>query len=95
MATNETVKVIFSAETIAARIDEIAGQIAARKIDKLLVVAVLTGSFVFAADLIRALHRVGLTPEIVLNCSKMRFSIVSTLSSHVFITTLHTTSYGM
>ena len=64
MATNETVKVIFSAETIAARIDEIAGQIAARKIDKLLVVAVLTGSFVFAADLIRALHRVGLTPEI-------------------------------
>lgn len=63
-ATNETVKVIFSAEAIAARIDEIARQIAVQKLEKLLVVAVLTGSFVFAADLIRALHRVGLTPEI-------------------------------
>lgn len=58
------VEVIFSPEAIARRIDGLAREIAAVKLDRLLVIAVLKGSFVFAADLIRALHRAGLQPEV-------------------------------
>ncbi len=58
------VEVIFTADQIAVRLDELARDVAARKLDQLLVVAVLKGSFVFAADLIRALHRIGLAPEV-------------------------------
>ena len=58
------VKTLFSAKAIAARIDQLAGNIAAEKLDDLMVVAVLKGSFIFAADLIRALHRQGLKPKI-------------------------------
>lgn len=61
---DNSVEVIFPPEQIAARLSELAGEIASRKLDRLLVVAVLKGSFVFAADLIRALHRVGLAPEV-------------------------------
>jgi hypoxanthine phosphoribosyltransferase len=43
---------------------ELAADIAARKPEKLLVVPVLKGSFVFAADLIRAMHHANLSPEI-------------------------------
>lgn len=43
---------------------ELAGEIKKLKAERLLVVAVLKGSFVFAADLIRALHKVGLAPEV-------------------------------
>ncbi len=60
----EKVEIVYSAEAIARRIDELAQAIAGLKLDRLLVVPVLTGSFVFAADLLRALHRAGLTPEV-------------------------------
>ncbi len=55
---------LYSAETIARRVDELAGEIAALELDDLIIVAVLKGSFIFAADLIRALQRKGLQPEI-------------------------------
>lgn len=58
------VEVIFSAEVIAGRIEALAHEIAAGGLERLLVVSVLNGSFVFAADLMRALHRAGLAPEI-------------------------------
>jgi hypoxanthine phosphoribosyltransferase len=58
------IKPLYSAEAIALRVDQLAGDIAARRLDDLMVVAVLKGSFIFAADLIRALHRHGLKPEI-------------------------------
>ena len=58
------IKVIFSPEVIHSRIEELAHEIKAAEWNNLLVVAVLKGSFVFAADLIRALHRVGLSPEV-------------------------------
>lgn len=58
------ISVLFDEATIAARVEEIAREIAAAGMERLLVVAVLKGSFVFAADLIRAMHRVGLKPEI-------------------------------
>lgn len=59
-----TIEVIFSAEEIAARINELATEIANRDLQRLLVVPVLKGSFIFAADLIRALHTAGLHPEV-------------------------------
>ncbi len=61
---NEAVDVVFPAETIAARLEVLAQEIAVLNLDSLLVVAVLKGSFVFAADLIRALNRAGLEPEV-------------------------------
>jgi hypoxanthine phosphoribosyltransferase len=58
------VEVVFSAEAIAARLRNLADEIKARELEPLLVVAVLKGSFVFAADLIRALHQAGMAPEV-------------------------------
>jgi hypoxanthine phosphoribosyltransferase len=58
------IKPMFSAEAIAARVEQLAHDIAATRLDDLMVVAVLKGSFIFAADLIRALNRQGLKPEI-------------------------------
>ena len=58
------VEVIYSAEVIAARLEELAKDITARNLERPLIVAVLKGSFVFAADLIRALYRSGLEPEV-------------------------------
>jgi hypoxanthine phosphoribosyltransferase len=55
---------LFSAATMASRIDQLARAIAAAKLDDLVVVTVLKGSFIFAADLVRALHREGVDPEI-------------------------------
>lgn len=59
-----TIEVIFSADAIAQRIETVARDIAGAGMDRPLVVAILKGSFVFAADLIRALHRAGLAPEV-------------------------------
>jgi hypoxanthine phosphoribosyltransferase len=55
---------LLSAETIAQRVEELAGAIAKARLDDPLIVAVFKGSFIFAADLVRALHHAGLTPEI-------------------------------
>lgn len=60
----ESIEVVFSAETIAARIDTLASEIAASRLERPLIVSVLTGSFIFAADLLRGLHRVGLDVEV-------------------------------
>jgi hypoxanthine phosphoribosyltransferase len=59
-----TIRVLFDAETIAARNRQIAAAIAAAGYRNLLVVSILKGSFVFAADLLRALHDAGLSPEV-------------------------------
>lgn len=58
------IEVIFPAESIAERIEAVARDIAGSGMDQPLAIAVLKGSFVFAADLIRALHRAGLSPEV-------------------------------
>jgi hypoxanthine phosphoribosyltransferase len=58
------VRVLFDEASIAARNEEMARDVAALGPANLLVVAVLKGSFMFAADLIRALHRAGLTPQV-------------------------------
>ena len=58
------VRVLFDEAAIARRNAEIAEAIVAAKPENLLVVAVLKGSFMFAADLLRALHHVGLAPHV-------------------------------
>lgn len=58
------IEVLFSASTIAMRNLELAKDIAAHQYHDLLVISVLKGSFIFAADLIRAMHDVGLEPEV-------------------------------
>jgi hypoxanthine phosphoribosyltransferase len=63
-AGDTTIRVLFDADQIAARNIALAGEIKAAAPQQLLVIAVLKGSFVFAADLLRALHAVGLAPEV-------------------------------
>jgi hypoxanthine phosphoribosyltransferase len=63
-APDDAIKPLFSAEAIALRVDQLARDIAAAKLDNPIIVAVLKGSFIFAADLVRALHREGLKPDI-------------------------------
>lgn len=58
------VKVLFEDTAIAGRIEELAHEIAQEQLKDLLVVAILKGSFVFAADLVRGLHRADLDPQI-------------------------------
>ena len=59
MADRPEVSIRFSATEIATRVDEMAADLAKQLPADTLVVAVLKGSFVFAADLIRALSRAG------------------------------------
>jgi hypoxanthine phosphoribosyltransferase len=58
------VDIIYSAEQISERLNALADEIVKLGLEKLAVIAILKGSFIFAADLIRALHRVGLEPEV-------------------------------
>lgn len=63
-AKETAVEVLFSPEVIARRLDELCREIAAIGMERPLVVPVLTGSFVFSADLLRGLHGAGLAPEV-------------------------------
>ncbi|WP_319774720.1 hypoxanthine phosphoribosyltransferase [Breoghania sp.] len=63
MTTEPEIAVLYDEDAIAQRVDAIAAALAEADTDRLLVVAVLKGSFVFAADLIRAMHRAGIAPE--------------------------------
>jgi hypoxanthine phosphoribosyltransferase len=46
------------------RANVLAREIAASGLERPILIPVLTGSFIFAADLMRALHRVGMAPEV-------------------------------
>ncbi|WP_068084192.1 hypoxanthine phosphoribosyltransferase [Polycladidibacter stylochi] len=63
MADKPDIRVLFDEDTIAQRVQEVAEEIAADKPHNLLVVAILKGSFMFAADLARALHKSNIAPE--------------------------------
>jgi hypoxanthine phosphoribosyltransferase len=72
------VRVLFDEAQIRQRNAEIADEVAAREPTDLLVVAVLKGSFMFAADLIRELHRAGLSPQVeFMHLSSYRAGTVS------------------
>ena len=58
------IEVLFSASAIARRNLELAKEIAAHEYKDLLVISILKGSFIFAADLIRAMHDAGASPEV-------------------------------
>jgi len=58
------IEVLYSASAIARRNLELAKEIASREYEDLLVISVLKGSFIFAGDLIRAMHDAGLSPEV-------------------------------
>ena len=64
MSGNRRVKVFYDEAAIAARIDGLAGEIAGIYPKDVLVVAVLKGSFMFAADLLRAMYRKGMSPQV-------------------------------
>ncbi|HWJ76433.1 MAG TPA: hypoxanthine phosphoribosyltransferase [Kaistia sp.] len=61
---DRSIRILYDVETIDRRNRELAAEIAASGYDNLLVISILKGSFVFAADLIRALHASGLAPEV-------------------------------
>ncbi len=78
MSSARTIKVLFDEHVIAARNLELADEIAKKSFENLLVVPVLKGSFMFAADLIRAMHRKGLSPDVeFIQLSSYRKSTVS------------------
>jgi hypoxanthine phosphoribosyltransferase len=58
------IEVLFSASAIARRNLELAKEIAERNYNDLLVVSILKGSFIFAGDLVRAMHDAGVEPEV-------------------------------
>ena len=60
----KNIEPLFTPDMIAARNRAMAAEIAASPKKDLLVISILKGSFIFAADLIRALHDAGLEPEV-------------------------------
>lgn len=60
----KNIEPLFTSEAIAERNRAMASQIASSPKKDLLVISILKGSFIFAADLIRALHEAGLEPEV-------------------------------
>ena len=64
MAATSTIDVLFDAATIAVRVDELGSRIAKALPEDVLVIVVLKGSFIFAADLLRALDRAGMHPSV-------------------------------
>lgn len=65
MATVEPkIEVLFTSGDIAKRNTDLAEEISKDMGPDVLVIAVLKGSFVFAADLIRSLHHAGVRPQI-------------------------------
>jgi hypoxanthine phosphoribosyltransferase len=78
LVRGRTIDVLYDPAAIAARNAEMAAEIAGAGYRDLLVVSILKGSFVFAADLIRALHEAGLSPEVeFLSLSSYRAGTVS------------------
>ena len=78
MSEPRRIRVLYDEAAIARRNEEMAQTIAASAPADLLVVAVLKGSFMFAADLIRAMHRAGMSPQVeFIHLSSYRAATVS------------------
>ncbi|MCW2314686.1 hypoxanthine phosphoribosyltransferase [Rhodoblastus acidophilus] len=56
--------ILFSEAEIAARVEAMGYEIAEAVSQRLLAVPIMTGAFIFAADLLRALYRAGVEPEV-------------------------------
>lgn len=55
---------LITEDEIRTRMEALAGEITRALPSEMLIVALLRGSFIFAADLIRALHRAGASPQV-------------------------------
>ena len=64
LVRGRNIRILYDIADIDARNRELAAEIAGSAYRDLLVISILKGSFVFAADLIRALHDSGLEPEV-------------------------------
>jgi hypoxanthine phosphoribosyltransferase len=60
---DKIIRILYNEKQIADRIYQMALAIKEKQPKDLLVVAVLKGSFMFAADLLRAMHSIGMTPQ--------------------------------
>jgi hypoxanthine phosphoribosyltransferase len=58
------IETLISSEQVAARISTLANDIAKKLPPDIMVIALLRGSFVFTADLIRAFYATGIKPQI-------------------------------
>ena len=61
--SGKAIEILFSAEEIAKRNLDLAQMISGRQFHNLLTISILKGSFIFAADLIRAMHNAGVEPD--------------------------------
>ena len=59
-----SIPILFSEEEIHDRIEDLAYQIAQAMPGEMMIVGLLRGSFMFTADLIRAMYHVGVHPQI-------------------------------
>lgn len=59
-----SIPVLYSAADISDRIDELAHEISQSMSRDLMIVSLLRGSFMFTADLIRAMYHIGVQPQI-------------------------------
>jgi hypoxanthine phosphoribosyltransferase len=64
MTSKKDVKTLIAAEDIAKRVASLAQEIANNMTPDIMIIALLRGSFVFTADLIRALHFAGVRPQV-------------------------------
>lgn len=64
MSKKHQIRVLYSEAEIAQRVEAMAEALSKAEFRNLLVVAVLKGSFMFAADLLRAMHRRGMKPQV-------------------------------
>lgn len=79
MPVTDGIRVLYSADVIARAVERLAQCIAASGLDRLLAVAILKGSIVFSADLLRALHKAGVELEVdFLSLSSYRTGQTST-----------------
>ncbi|MCB1491663.1 MAG: hypoxanthine phosphoribosyltransferase [Rhodobiaceae bacterium] len=79
VASGHRIEILFDADSIAERNRALVRDIRAHDPQRLLVIAVLKGSFVFAADLVRTMHDADLAPEIeFIHLSSYRENTVST-----------------
>ncbi|MEN7974113.1 MAG: phosphoribosyltransferase family protein, partial [Verrucomicrobiota bacterium] len=65
MRTHDVKEILIDKDTIARRVDALVDEIiAANQLEKLVVIGILKGSFMFLADLMRSFHRHGVHPHI-------------------------------
>ena len=61
---NASIRILFSEDAIAERVGTLGKEIAEFLGNDLLLIAILKGSFVFTADLMRSMHRAGVRPQV-------------------------------